>query len=98
MFNVSISPKAENEIWEHAEFLAKVSPKAAAKLIDLIYSKIFNLDKKANSYPLFYKDYRKLIVGDRYAVFYKIIETDVNVDRVYDMRMYEYNDIVLDNE
>jgi len=97
-FNVQPSEDFTCDVESHLRFLANVSISAAKRLNDQFKKAIYELKDAADYYPIFYKQYRKIVVADRYAVFYEIVGNDVYVDHSFDMRTSEYNDIILDIE
>ena len=97
-YNVIPSDEFVCEVENHLRFLAKVSVPASRKLGSLFVKALSNLSTSAEAYALFYNQYRKIVVANRYAIFYSVIGKNVYVDRIFDMRAGEYNDIILDNE
>jgi len=97
-FNVIPSDDFNRDVKDHLRFVADVSIPASRKLSGLFKKAIAGLADTAASFPLFYKQYRKINVADRYAIFYEIIGNDVYVEYSHDMRTGVYNDIILENE
>ncbi|MDR1067919.1 MAG: type II toxin-antitoxin system RelE/ParE family toxin [Clostridiales Family XIII bacterium] len=92
-YHVRISTQAYYAIDAHVEFLARVSPGAAAGQRSKLFAKISSLDSNPYRHPVFDADpdlpeYRKMVVG-RYLILYLINEENktVDVDLVWDSRM-----------
>jgi len=95
-FNVLLSENFNYDVESQLRFLANVSISAAKRLNNQFKKTIKDLEDTAGYYPIFYKQYRKVVVADRYAVFYEIVDNEVYVEHSFDMRTGEYNDIILD--
>jgi len=95
-FNVLLSENFNYDVESQLRFLANVSISAAKRLNNEFKKTIKDLKDTADYYPIFYKQYRKVVVANRYAVFYEIVDKNVYVEHSFDMRTGEYNDIVLD--
>ena len=93
-FNVVYSKSSEIQYFSHLDFLDNVSKNAVKRLITAFENADKALSENPFAYPVFYKDFRKLTVFDRYIMMYKVIENDVFVDKILDMRTDEYNGIV----
>gem|GEM_PF-2460803 len=93
-FNVVYSKASEIQYFSHLDFLNNVSKSAVKRLIAAFEKADNVLREKPFTYPVFYKDYRRLTVEGRYIVMYKVVKNDVYVDKILDMRTEEYNIIV----
>ena len=93
-FNVAYSKSSEIQYFSHLDFLDNVSKNAVKKLIEAFEKADKTLSENPFAYPVFYKDFRRLTVSNRYIMMYKVIERNVYVDKILDMRTDEYNGIV----
>ena len=93
-FNVLYSKASEIQYFSHLDFLGNVSKNAVKRLIVAFEKADKALIDNPFAYPVFYKDFRRLTVANRYIMMYKIIGNKVYVDRVLDMRTDEYNGVV----
>jgi plasmid stabilization system protein ParE len=77
---------------DHARFLARVSEKAAMRLVSEVERKAGLLEKNPEGYPwlsdplLPEHKYRKLLFEKRYLIVYQVEENSVFVDAVVDCR------------
>jgi len=95
-FNVVISTTAKDSINNHTCFLANVSIPASHRLHQTFGKAVGALSQKPLAFPVFYKNYRKLTVLNRYAFLYEVVGNDVFIDKIIDMRSEEFNDITLE--
>ena len=93
-FNVAYSTASENQYFSHLGFLNNVSKEAVKRLIVAFEKADKSLSGNPYAYPLFYRDYRRLTVSNRYIMMYKVIGQEVYVEKILDMRTEEYNGIV----
>ena len=93
-FNVSYSKTSEIQYFSHLDFLDNVSKNAVKRLIAAFENADKALSVNPFAYPVFYKDFRRLTVSNRYIMMYKVIGNEVYVDKILDMRTDEYNGIV----
>ena len=76
------------------DFLENASKNAVKRLIGAFENADKELNENPFAYPVFYKDFRKLTVSERYIMMYKVIGNEVYVDKILDIRTDEYNGIV----
>jgi len=93
-FNVYYSKPSEIQYYSHLDFLNNVSKNAVKRLIAAFEKADKALSENPFAYPVFYKDFRRLTVSERYIIMFKVIGNDVFVDKILDMRTEEYNRIV----
>jgi len=96
-YDVIISDAALAMLDSHINFLARVSPGAATKLMQEILDKIESLSDNPQRFPSYVNQfiednrYRKMLVGKRYLIFYEITDSTVFVDYIVDCRQdYEW--------
>ncbi|MCL2566220.1 MAG: type II toxin-antitoxin system RelE/ParE family toxin [Defluviitaleaceae bacterium] len=84
-YNVLIDPAANDKMYGHFEFLAKVSETAAEKLLDGLIEDIRPLEYMPHRNPVYYKPhlrngkYRYMISQERYRIVYQIEENMIFV-------------------
>jgi len=92
-FNVIISKEFYRMLDCHIEFLTRVSAPAARKLNKAVFNAITSLAERANSYPVWIKDYaadvqyRCILVNKRYLIIYYVAGENIFVDYLFDSRM-----------
>jgi len=99
-YQVIIDPSANDRMYEHFEFFARVSQSAAYNLLDGLLADIHSLGKMPYRNPIYDRPYlpkvkyRYMISGDRYRIVYQIEETLVLVDDIQDCRQSDINNIL----
>jgi len=93
-YSVSYSKASEIQYFSHLDFLDNVSKNAVVRLIEAFEKADRALVTNPFAYPVFYKDFRRLTVSNRYIMMFKVIGNEVYVDKILDMRTEEYNGIV----
>lgn len=94
-YQVVIAPAANDRMFEHFEFLARVSESAAIKLLDGLVADIRSLDRMPYRNPVYDRPYlqsgkyRYMMSCGRYRVVYQIEESTVYVDDIQDCRQSE---------
>ena len=89
-YSVIISSKAKSQLIHHTAFLAKVSKKAAQRLVSSFSETVVSLETMPKRFPWFNRDYipynryRYCIFEKRYAIIFQIIEDCVYVDYIID--------------
>lgn len=90
-YKLRISSLAQNDIESIVKYVLKDGESIARRQADLIYSSLENLqlfpDMGANlsAYTVKKNDYRFLSIKKTYIAFYKIVEDEVRVVRVFRM-------------
>jgi plasmid stabilization system protein ParE len=93
LYKLITEPEAITMLYEHADFLAQVSLKAAERLIDQFYKLSDSLKTMPEIHPWLVNPdvpehkYRKLSFEKRYLILYQIDGDTVHVDAVVDGRM-----------
>ena len=91
-YDIVVSDAALAMLDSHADFLARVSPGAALRLIDEILSDIASLSENPQRFPIYENRfvsgdyYRRMLSAKRYLIIYEITEETVFVDYVIDCR------------
>ena len=100
-YKVIIDTAANDRMYEHFEFLARVSETAAENLLEGLYKSMQSLENLPQRNPVYDRPYlqkgkyRYLISCDRYRIVYQIEGTTVYVDDIQDCRQSEANSLVL---
>ena len=96
-YDVIISDAALSMLDSHVDFLARVNPNAAVKLMDEILGSIESLSENPERFPSYSNQfipdsrYRKMLSSKRYLVLYEINNSTVFVDYIVDCRQdYEW--------
>ena len=91
-YQVSVSPAANDRMYDHFLFLAKVSENAARKLLAELVKDIKSLELMPQINPYFDRPYieqgkyRYKLSYNRYRIVYQIIKDSVFVDDIQDCR------------
>lgn len=92
VYQVIIASDANDRMFDHFEFLARVSVNAANRLLDGLLKDIRNLRTDPFRYPVYNRaylpvgKYRYIISNKRYRIVYQIIGNQVFVDDIQDCR------------
>ena len=92
VYSVKVSEKANKMLVSHAAFLAKVSVRAAEKLVSDFQKTAFSLQTLPNRCPWLSginipkHQYRYIIFDKRYMLIYHIMDKTVYVDYCIDCR------------
>ena len=92
VYQVIIASDANDRIYDHFEFLARVSVNAANKLLDGLLKDIRKLRTDPFRYPVYNRPYlptgkyRYILSNKRYRIVYQIIGNQVFVDDIEDCR------------
>ena len=92
VYHVIIAPDANDRMYDHFEFLARVSVNAANRLLDDLLKDIRNLRTDPFRYPVYSRPYlpvgkyRYILTDKRYRIVYQIIGNQVFVDDIQDCR------------
>ena len=91
-YTVIISSDVNGRMYDHFEFLARVSVNAANRLLDGLLKDIRNLRTAPFRYPVYNRPYlpvgkyRYILSNKRYRIVYQIIGNQVYVDDIQDCR------------
>ena len=100
VYQVIIDPTANDRMFEHFEFLARVNHTAAEKLLDNMLVSIRSLECMPQRNPVYSRPYlpsgkyRYLISCDRYRIVYQIEGKIVFVDDIQDCRQSDLNNLL----
>jgi len=100
VYEIIIDPAANDRMYEHLEFLARVSADAANRLLESLLADIRSLKKLPFRNPAYNRPYlpvgkyRQMISGKRYRVVYQIDGDFVFVDDIQDCRQDEDKSIL----
>ena len=99
-YKVIIDTAANDRIYDHFEFLARVSVSAAENLLDGLLLSINSLESMPQRNPVYDRPYlskgkyRYLISCDRYRIVYQIEGSFVYVDDIQDCRQSDVNNLL----
>jgi len=91
-YQVIIDPVANDKMYEHFEFLARVNVEAANRLLDNLLSDIRSLESMPFRNPVYNRPYlpvgkyRYMISNKRYHIIYQVSDSFVFVDDIQDSR------------
>ena len=100
-YKVVIAPAANDRMFDHFEFLARVSSTAAENLLNELITDIRSLERMPYRNPMYNRPYlqigkyRYLMSCDRYRIVYKIEESAVFVDDIQDCRQSDSSSLLL---
>lgn len=92
VYQVIIASDANDRMYDHFEFLARVSVNAANRFLDELLKDIWNLRTDPFRYPMYNRPYltvgkyRYILSSKRYRIVYQIIGNQVFVDDIQDCR------------
>jgi len=99
-YHVIIDPAVNDRMYEHFEFLARVSVPAAEKLLDSLVTDMNSLSIMPYRNPVYDRPYiergkyRYMISADRYRIVYQITDNTVYVDDIQDCRQSDINSLL----
>ena len=91
-YNIVIDPAANDRMYDHFEFLARVSETAAEKLLAGLVADIRSLEYMPYRNPVYSRQYLKsgkyryMMSRGRYRIVYQIEENTVFVEDIQDCR------------
>lgn len=91
-YQVIVSSNANGRMYDHFEFLARVSVDAANRLLEGLLEDIRKLQANPYLYPVYNRPhlptgkYRYILSGKRYRIVYQIVGKQVFVDDIQDCR------------
>ena len=100
VYAVAIDPAANDRMYDHFEFLARVSETAAEKLLCGLLADIRSLECMPYRNPIYDRPYlprgkyRYMISCDRYRIVYQIVEAFVFVDDIQDCRQSDSSSLL----
>jgi mRNA-degrading endonuclease RelE of RelBE toxin-antitoxin system len=99
-YNVIIDPAANDRMFDHYEFLARVSESAAEKLLDGLLEDIRSLEFMPYRNPVYDRPYlrsgkyRYMVSCGRYRIIYQIEGRTVYVDDIQDCRQSDESNLL----
>ena len=103
-YHVSVSLAANDRMYDHFEFLAKVSEKAARNLLSELIKDIKSLELTPHANPYFNRPYleqgkyRYKLSYRRYRIIYQIVKNKVFVDDIQDCRQDDDKSLLWQDE
>jgi mRNA-degrading endonuclease RelE of RelBE toxin-antitoxin system len=101
-YRIIVDPAANDRMYEHFEFLARVSRTAAEKLLDRLIEDIRSLERMPYRNPVYDRPYlrrgkyRYMMSGGRYRVVYQIEADTVFIDDIQDCRQSDDRSLLLE--
>lgn len=101
-YKVIIDPAANDRMYDHFEFLARVSETAARKLLNGLVKNIRSLEHMPHRNPVYDRPYlqrgkyRYMMSCGRYRIVYQIEENAVFVDDIQDCRQSESSSLLFE--
>jgi len=92
VYTVIVDPAVNDKMYDHFEFLARVSESAAERLLDNLVTDMHSLKRMPSRNPIFNRPYLKggkyryMISCKRYLIIYQIVESTVFIDDIQDSR------------
>jgi len=99
-YRIVIAPAANDRMYEHFEFLARVSEVAAEKLLDELVKDMHSLEFMPYRNPVYNRPYLKsgkyryMMSCGRYRIVYQIEDGIVFVDDIQDCRQSDSNSLL----
>ena len=92
VYALIINPAVNDRMFDHFEFLAKVSESAAERLLDGLVADMRSLERMPFRNPVFNRPYlrsgkyRYMVSCERYLIVYQVVDNTVFVDGIQDSR------------
>ena len=102
VYEVIVAPAAGDKMYEHFEFLARVSDTAAEKLLNVFMKDIRSLERMPHRNPVYDRPYiqvgkyRYMLSYGRYRIVYQIEGNTVFIDDIQDCRQADDNSLLFD--
>jgi hypothetical protein len=91
-YTVVVDPAVNDRMYDHFEFLARVSESAAERLLDNLVEDMYSLEHLPYRNPIFNRPYLKsgkyryMVSCERYHIIYQIVNDIVFIDDIQDSR------------
>ena len=91
-YTVIVDPAVNDRMYDHFEFLARVSESAAESLLGKLIEDIHSLEHMPYRNPIFNRPYvksgkyRYMVSCEKYLIVYQIIDDTVFIDDIQDSR------------
>ena len=92
VYSVIVDPAVNDRMYDHFEFLARVSETAAERLLNDLVSDMRSLERMPYRNPVFNRPYlrsgkyRYMVSCKRYLIVYQVVDDTVFVDDIQDSR------------
>ena len=102
-YTVVVDPAVNDRMYDHFEFLAKVSESAAERLLDNLVEDMYSLKHLPYRNPVFNRPflkigkYRYMVSCEKYLIVYQIVDDIVFVDDILDSRQTENKSLLYHN-
>ena len=99
-YKVVVDPAANDRMYDHFEFLARVSETAALKLLNRLEKDIRSLEYMPYRNPVYDRPYlqsgkyRYMVSGKRYRIVYQVEGNTVYVDDIQDYRQSDSSSLL----
>ena len=100
VYKVIVDPAANDRMYDHFEFLARVSESAAERLLEELVNDIRSLGYMPYRNPVYDRPYLKngkfryMLSAGRYRIVYQIENNVVYVDDIQDCRQSDANNLL----
>jgi len=101
VYTVIVDPAANDRMYDHFEFLARVSESAAERLLDCLVKDMYSLEKLPYRNPVYNRPYlrsgkyRYMMSCGRYRIVYQIEEEIVFIEDIQDCRQYDDKSLLM---
>jgi plasmid stabilization system protein ParE len=92
VYQVTILPSANDRMYDHFFFLARVSTEAAERLLDTLAQDMQSLDRMPQRGSIYkhahalHGEYRYILSAHRYRIVYLILDESVYIEDIQDCR------------
>jgi len=92
LYKVIVDPAVNDKMYDHFEFLARVSESAAERLLENLVEDMYSLERLPYRNPVFNRPYlrsgkyRYMVSCERYLIVYQIVENTIFIDDIQDSR------------
>ena len=102
-YTVIIDPAVNDRMYDHFEFLARVSESAAERVLDDLVKDMYSLERLPYRNPVFNRPYLKsgkyryMVSCERYLIVYQIVDNTIFIDDIQDSRQAENKSLLYYN-
>jgi len=102
-YTVVVDPAVNDRMYDHFEFLARVSESAAERLLDNLVEDMYSLERLPYRNPIFNRPYiksgkyRYMVSCERYLIVYQIMNDTVFIDGIQDSRQADDKSLLYPN-
>jgi plasmid stabilization system protein ParE len=100
VYTVIIDPAVNDRMFDHFEFLARVSESAAERLLDNLVANMHSLERMPFRNPVFNRPYLKsgkyryMVSCERYLIVYQVVDNTVFIDDIQDSRQADNRNLL----